>query len=267
MTTVHYNSVYKSGVNGDTAYLVASLSLFSIDFSLVNHQAIALCYFSGYGNEQGNGQNGQGQYGQYYDQDNGQRRVQDGYYDEQGDNQGDEYYDEQGDNNQGGNNQGGNYQGGNNQAQCPYDGSYPYKVDYVLPSAGSESASWLASGWTGSGVLKMYATRNEEVLIGDCTLQLSTFVTKEDEDSLLGAPSAAATAGIILAIIFATLLMCFYCYCCIKSRKTRKDNLNPGDDVISSFRRMDEDNHSKPPTISVDAQSQATSKKSAKEMI
>ena len=114
----------------------------------------------------------------------------------------------------------------------------------------------------------MYASRNDQALIGECTLVLSTFVTKENDDTLLGAPSAAATAGIVLAIFFATVLMCFYCYCCIKSHKSRKDDLQPGDDVTSSFRRMDEeDGHSKPGTISVDAKSQAASKKSAKEML
>ena len=154
---------------------------------------------------------------------------------------------------------------------CPADGCYPFSVEYVLPSAGNDSAAWLASGWQGSGTVEMFAQRNDKYKIGMCTLALSTHVTKADSSSLLNAPSAAATAGIILAIVLAAILMCCYCYCCIRSRKTKKENLDAGDDVVSSFRRLDEDSdlHSKPGTIdiSVDAKSQASSKKTAKEMV
>lgn len=288
-SAVHFSGVANSGISANTAYLSAELSLFSIDFSLVNHQAVPLCYFSNpdYYDQDGEWQQEDGQQQQQedgYQEDNGdqgdgqrRRRVQnedyygndqeeavDQYYD-QGE-QDAENYDQEGNEDWYDQDAVNNYQENNN--QCPYDGSYPYKVEYVLPSAGSESASWLASGWTGSGVLQMYANRNDQTLIGECTMVLSTFVSKEDEDTLLGAPSAAATAGIVLAIVFATVLMCFYCYCCIKSHKAKKDNLQPGDDVTSSFRRLDEeDAHSKPGTISVDARSQAASKKSAKEIL
>lgn len=212
-----------SGVNGDNAYISADLSLFSIDFDLVNKQSVPLCYF----NEAA--ENEQEEVDNYYDnnaEDGNARRLNDGEY------------------------------------QCPNDGVYPYSIQYVLPSAGTESASWLASGWTGTGVIELYAQRNDQMKIGHCELVLSTYVTKEDNSSLLSAPSAAATAGIVLAVLVAAFLMCFYCYCCIKSRKTKKGDLAPGDDVTSNFRRMDEDEHSKPASITVDNRSQAGSKKS-----
>lgn len=228
---VEYSSVQQSGITNDIAYISASLSLFSISFDLVNKQVVPLCYES---------QQGDAQQEDYGDeaaaaQEDGGARLR--FLNDNG-------------------------------AQCPSDGSYSYSVHYVLPSAGSESASWLASGWTGTGILEMYAQRNDAMKIGECHLTLSTYVTKQNNESLMGKPSAAATAGILLAVLLAALLMCFYCYCCIRSRKVKKDGLEPGDDITSNFRRMDtSDEHSKPPTITLDAMSQAKSKKSAKEMV
>eukprot|EP00977_Amphora_coffeiformis_P020353 scaffold8130_cov164-Amphora_coffeaeformis.AAC.5 len=234
---VCYSDVENSGISGDVGYLSADLSLFSIDFSLVSKQAVPLCYFEE--NYQDNG--GEEEQADYngeqnvYDNNNNGRRFLDGAVD---------------------------------YGNCPADGCYPFSVEYVLPSAGNDSAAWLASGWQGTGTIEMFAQRNDQYKIGMCSLTLNTFVTKEDSSSLLSAPSAAATAGIILAIILATVLMCCYCYCCIRSRKTKKESLEAGDDVTSNFRRLDEDSdlHSKPGVISIDAKSQASSKKSAKEM-
>jgi hypothetical protein len=215
--------VANSGTNGESVYLSAELSLFSIDFSLVNKVNVPLCYDGedeAAGDEEAADEEAAG---------DGGRRLE-------------EY-------------------------ECPNDGSYAFSVQYVLPTAGKETTSWLASGWTGTGVVQMYAQANDQMLIGECILTLSTFVTKEDTSSLLSTPSAAATAGIILAVVLAAILMCFYCYCCVKSRKSRKESLEEGDDVTSNFRRMDEDGVSKPSTIHIDAASQAKSKASAAEMI
>lgn len=203
----------------------------------MNKQAVPLCYFEEEGDENQEG---------YYD-------AEGNYYDNAQENGGERFLDQ-----------------AQQEQECPADGSYPFSIQYVLPSAGTEQASWMATGWTGTGLLQMYAQRNDQMKIGECRLTLSTYVTKKDESSLLGAPSAAATAGIIIALIFAAMLMCCYCYCCIKTRKTKKEELMAGDDITSSFRRMgttDQDDHSKPPTISLDARSQATGKRSAKEMV
>lgn len=238
--SVCYSGVQNSGVNGDVGYLSADLSLFSIDFTLVSKQAVPLCYSEDYYQEEGEEEDAEG--ADYYDNNAAD------YYDNNNNNNGQRRLDGQAADN----------------GECPADGCYPYSVQYVLPSAGQESASWLASGWQGSGLIEMYAQRNEKYKIGVCKLQLGTYVTKPEESSLLGAPSAAATAGIVLAVIVAAILMCLYCYCCVRSRKGKKGALPPGDDVTSSFRRMDEDDlHSKPGTISIDAKSQASSKKSA----
>ena len=243
LTTVHLNNVINSGITNGIAYVSAELSLFSIDFALVNKQSSELCYFVEE-MEQQEGNEGYNNDANQYNNNNYQGV--------------DNYYENNNNNENNGNRRLDQY------GQCPNNGSYPYKIQYVLPSAGKESASWMASGWTGTGIIEMYAQRNDNMKIGECKLSLATFVTKQNKESLLNTPSAAATAGIALAVIFATLLMCMYCYCCIRSRKTKKDRLEAGDDVTSSFRRLDDDdNHSKPPTISVDAQSQATSKKSA----
>jgi hypothetical protein len=220
--SVHYNSVADSGTNGESLYVSAELSLFSIDFSLVNKVSVPLCY------------------------DGEEEAADEEAADEEAANDGGRRLEEY---------------------ECPNDGSYAFSVQYVLPTAGKETTSWLASGWTGTGVVQMYAQANDQMLIGECILTLSTFVTKEDTSSLLSTPSAAATAGIILAVVLAAILMCFYCYCCVKSRKSRKESLEEGDDVTSNFRRMDEDGVSKPSTIHIDAASQAKSKASAAEMI
>lgn len=258
VTAVKYAGVVNTGVNGGMAYMSAELSLFSIDFSLVNKQAVPLCYEQNdyYEDEQvQNGYDAEG-YAGYYDNGDANGDADNGNADN-GDGgrrhlegQNEDYYDNAG---------------------CPGDGTYPFSIEYVLPSAGTESASWLASGWQGTGLLEMYAQRNDAMKIGECTLTLATYVTKKNEDVLLGTPSAAATAGIILAIIFAAVLMCCYCYCCIKKRQTKKAELDAGDDITSNFRRMDTtdlgDEHSKPPSISLDAHSQATGKKSAKSLV
>lgn len=248
---MHYNNVENSGIENGMAYLSAELSLFSIDFDLVNMQQVPLCYDPNANNQEGQDQAEGADYydaaeagdqadyndaaqGDYNDA-NGGRMLQDGYEDFDYEN-------------------------------CPGDGSYSFSVEYVLPSAGRESASWLASGWTGEGLIEMFAQRNENMKIGSCVLKLNTFVSPDDSDSLINPPSAAATAGIILAVLAAVFLMCFYCYCCRSSKTKAKRNSSSvgGDDAISTFRRMeDDDNMTKPRSITVDAPSQAESKKSS----
>jgi hypothetical protein len=134
--------------------------------------------------------------------------------------------------------------GSSNANQCPGDGSYDYSVVYNLPKSGADSASWLASGWSGTGYLEIYAAQDQvDMLIGKCTIGLKTSVTHSSAtQGLFQTPSAATTTGIVLGALAAAALVCVYCYCCCKKRqKTKKDLLDKGDDVTSSFRRMDDD--------------------------
>jgi hypothetical protein len=261
ISTVHYNNVEGSGIENEVAYLSADLSLFSIDFDLVNMQKVPLCYDMYADNNQEDGAAAADEVDYY---DNADAAAEADYYDNA---------DAAADNNGGGRRR--RLHGRRVQYEnCPGDGSYAYSIDYVLPSAGRESASWLASGWSGTGVLELYAQRNENMKIGQCTMKLSTYVTPgEESDSLIGTPSAAATAGIVLAVLAAIFLMCFYCYCCRRSNTKNRagdgaksvNGGSNGDDVISTFRRMDEgdDNKSKPSTIDVSSgASQAESKRS-----
>lgn len=133
-----------------------------------------------------------------------------------------------------------------NAADCPGAGSHDFQVTYKLPSSGSESTSWLASGWHGSGDMAMYAEPNENMMIGHCTLDLQTYVTASsaDEKSLLGTPSAAVAFGIALGGLVALSLLCVYCYCCCrKGKRVETSSRAPIDEinVTSSFKRMDDD--------------------------
>jgi hypothetical protein len=129
--------------------------------------------------------------------------------------------------------------------ECPADGSYNYGITYTLPSAGKESQSWLASGWQGSGEIKLYAAESATTLIGDCTLSLSTFVTQDSESSSkLKTPAASVVAGTLAGLLVAGLLLCVACCCCGKKRKTvdaaRSD---PKEDKVMDFRRMVDDSN------------------------
>lgn len=121
---------------------------------------------------------------------------------------------------------------------CPDDGGYDYTVDYKLPDAGKEQASWLVTGFTGSGVLQMYAQQDESMMIGQCYLTLQTYVTVNEEHGLFQTPTAATALGVALGIVVATLLMCAYCYCCSSKKKPKYIE---GDDATSHFRRLEED--------------------------
>lgn len=135
-----------------------------------------------------------------------------------------------------------------NSDECPGDGSYDFNILYKLPSAGAQSTSWLASGWDGSGVFRIYAEENENMLIGECTFAMKTFVTANEEAGFFQTPSAAATVGIVLGALAALALICVFCYCCIKNRKKRVTeegsksmlSLSPAD-ISTIFKRLDEE--------------------------
>lgn len=148
--------------------------------------------------------------------------------------------------------------GDSNAGQCPADGSYAFAVSYELPSAGDQSTSWLASGWTGSGVIRMYAEDDETMLIGECSFNLKTYVTPSSEKTgFFQTPSAAATVGIVLGAFVAVALVGLWCYCCAKKRR-QKIQENPEDmksitkdDLSTFFKRLDDDNKSRAAQMSV----------------
>jgi hypothetical protein len=175
---VYYSGVENSGIADNLAFVTADLSLFSINFNLLDMMQVPLC---------------------------------------------DETM----------------VAGEDNQYACPGDGTQNYEVVYKLPSAGSEQTSWIASGWDGSGLIQMFAQQDESMKIGECTLQLKTYVTRPVErNSLLSTPSAAATVGIVLASLAVAGLLLMYCYCCCKRRKAKNSKL---DDEESRFQRMEEE--------------------------
>jgi hypothetical protein len=150
-----------------------------------------------------------------------------------------------------------------NGVTCPGDGSYDFSVDYSLPSAGSEHQSWLASGWTGNGVIQIYAAANENMLIGECSFVLDTFVTPTTQANFysrsVNPPSAAASVGIIAGTLAVFGLVCLYCYCCKRKSKALveedDENYMPAsssqhpDDVSAFFKRLDDETGSVPPSI------------------
>jgi len=130
----------------------------------------------------------------------------------------------------------------NNENECPGDGANEYSFTYNLPNAGSEQTSWLASGWEGSGVIQMFAEQNENMKIGECYLDLKTYVTQKStsgEKSLIGTPSAAATVGIVLGAVAVMALACLFCYCCRRKRK-EKAKIS-AEDNESHFKRMEDE--------------------------
>ena len=129
--------------------------------------------------------------------------------------------------------------GEDNQYACPGDGTHNYEIVYNLPSAGNEQMSWLASGWDGSGLIQMFAQQDESMKIGECSLQLKTYVTRpEERKSLLTTPSFAATVGIVLASLAVAGLVLMYCHCCCKRRKATNFKEN---DEESRFQRIEEE--------------------------
>jgi hypothetical protein len=130
----------------------------------------------------------------------------------------------------------------NNQNDCPGDGSMDYSITYKLPNAGSEATSWLASGWQGSGLVQMYAQQDESMKIGECVLELKTYVTqKSTEKNLIGTPSAAVTAGIVVAVAAVLSLLFLYCVCCRRKKANDSSNKTVAVEEGSHFKRMEDD--------------------------
>jgi hypothetical protein len=131
----------------------------------------------------------------------------------------------------------------NNADECPGDGQYDYTTQYRLPNAGAESASWLATGWQGSGYIKYYADADASEVIGSCKMTLKTYVTHNTtSQGLVSTPSAAETAALAVGAFVVLVLLGLWCFCCTKRRRQRRaDQLAPGDDVTSQFRRMYEE--------------------------
>lgn len=140
--------------------------------------------------------------------------------------------------------------GEENQSACPGDGSYSYSVQYRLPSAGDGHPLYLASGFQGKGIIRMFAEQDERMLIGECHLTLKTYVTRTEENMYgpFETPSAAASVGMALAVSALIGLCCCYSYCCIR-RKSNTQELNVENEALFSrmednealFSRMEDD--------------------------
>ena len=103
-------------------------------------------------------------------------------------------------------------------ANCPGDGLYSFQVSYTLPNADPKT-SWLATGWTGSGEISIYAEKdNTYSLMGHCTIKLGTTVTKSPEKSY-NPPTALVASLIAVGTVIALFLICLYCTCCRSYRR------------------------------------------------
>jgi hypothetical protein len=139
---------------------------------------------------------------------------------------------------------------GSNANVCPGDGTFAYDITYRMPSAGPEFASWLTTGWKGHGVLQLFATQDESKMIGNCYLNLKTSVTQQEE-TLIGTPSALISAIVVLAVVAALSLLVCYCHCTrrccrkkdAKNGSTGKKNsfLMDKEDQDTYFKRMEEE--------------------------
>jgi hypothetical protein len=144
---------------------------------------------------------------------------------------------------------------------CPGTGSYDFSVTYTLPDAGSPKTSWFATGWSGEGTIQMFAQTDETMKIGDCHLDLQTFVTRQEgSSSLLRFPSAAVASGIFLALFVLLMLISLYCILC---RRGRALAVKKHSDDESYFSRM-EDTKSLKSSRSKKSQKTATSGSSVK---
>jgi hypothetical protein len=134
---------------------------------------------------------------------------------------------------------------GGYQNNCPSDGYYKYSVNYTLPSAGSKS--YLGSGWTPSGTIKMFSQADSSMLIGSCNISLATYVTPHSGQQYQTPAASVASAAVLGTLLGLTLLL-FCCCCCTKTRPEMKRNgmrvIRPyrvqGEDSVMHFRRMTE---------------------------
>jgi hypothetical protein len=139
----------------------------------------------------------------------------------------------------------GNSAYGGYQYNCPNDGSYNYSVNYTLPSAGSKS--YLGSGWTPSGTIKLFSQKDSSMLIGSCNITLTTYVTPQSGQEYQ-TPSASIVSAAVLGTLLALTLLLFCCCCCTKTKPKLEHNgkrvIRPyrmhGEDSVMHFRRMTE---------------------------
>lgn len=130
--------------------------------------------------------------------------------------------------------------------ECPGDGTYSFDVNYRLPNAGSKSASWLASGWQGTGFIRMYAEPDESMLIGECILRLQTYLTPTgSEKGMVKTPTAAVAAGMGLAVLAVAMIGCVYCFFARKlsEANTKKPTSSSSADqsLDTLYKRMEEE--------------------------
>jgi hypothetical protein len=129
----------------------------------------------------------------------------------------------------------------NNGNACPGTGSYDFSVSYTLPNAGNPKTSWFATGWSGEGVIQMFAQVDETMKIGECILDLQTFVTRQDgSSSLLVFPSAAVASGIFLALFLLFILVSMYCMLCRRARPIGVKKPTTSNDDDTYFTKMED---------------------------
>ena len=208
-------------------YLKGNMNTVTVQYDLMDFYPVPLCWTVDANNDDGG--NAGYEAAQYED---GQAQYEDGQYDQyqayqyqNGQNGGRALYDQ-----------------AQAQYDCPGDGDFPFDVEYKLPSSDNEAISWMATGWTGTSEFYVYAKAEDEggssYPLGHCTIAFGTYVTASGAEGLIHTPSAATTVGIILASFFMLTLIAMYCYCCVKRRKRKFEN-HEGDDITSTFRRMD----------------------------
>jgi hypothetical protein len=132
-----------------------------------------------------------------------------------------------------------------NADSCIADGTYGFSIPYTLPDY-EDSASWLATGWKGTGYMKMFSdtSSSDEKMIGYCTFKLSTMVTNKGDGSFTP-PTAAMTIGILAGVIALGALICFYWTCCRKSTPkvimTNASDTGSKPGSTASFTKMEDD--------------------------
>lgn len=136
-----------------------------------------------------------------------------------------------------------------NYYDCPGDGTYGFTFDYALPYlAGESRMSWFASGFEGTGYIKIYAEMDEKMMIGDCMFTFDTFVT--DSGARVNAPSAATTAGLVMAFIATAIVATILLMCYRKQNKIRRIKADKliehltKDDITTIWKRLDDETRS-----------------------
>lgn len=118
-----------------------------------------------------------------------------------------------------------------NANKCPGDGKYSFALGYVLPST-ADSSSWLATGWSGTGEIAMYAEKsNLDSLVGYCTFGMTTAVTSS-AFTKFNPPSASTTTGLVLGLVACAVLASAYF---VYRRRASSKRLAATDDANSSF--------------------------------